>query len=321
MISVILATHNGSDTIARTLEALSLLQAPKGGWELLVVNNASTDDTEAQVLAWQDRLPLTYRIEPRLGKSHALNAGLKLARGDLIVMTDDDVLPDPDWLIQWDSTAGNFPQCSFFGGAVVPEFGAMRPPSVLPAGEYGILYGATHDAPEGPLAPSWKTGLYNAAGANIAIRRSVRDEGHRFDTELSVGSGGIMGEDTEFINRLARAGHRMGFSPKARLRHIIQPHQLTWSWIYRRFVRGGRCDFMLLDVRQDNAGRLQFRFPHHRIPSALGSLARLVPAALRRNEQQLFRQAHGLACDLGALQQAVWLCFSRKPRPSREAAS
>jgi hypothetical protein len=194
-------------------------------------------------------------------------------------------------------------------------------PIVIPADQYGILYGATHDSPEGPLAPSWMTGLFDVAGANIAIRKSVRDEGHRFDTGLAVGSGGVMGEDMEFINRLVRAGHKIGFSRKARLRHIIHPGQTAWPWIYRRFIRGGRCDFMLQDVRRDAAGRLQFRFPHHRVRSALGSLVRMVPAALCRNEQQLFRQAHGLACDLGALQQAMTLRFNQKAAPSGRAAS
>jgi len=320
MISVILATHNGADTIERTLAAMAEMEVPDGGWDLLLVNNASTDDTESCVRAWVDRLPLEYMTEPKLGKSNALNLGLAHAKGDLIVMTDDDVLPDRDWLVQWGRVAREFPQCTVFSGAIIPEFGSLRPPAIIPTDEYGILYGATHNSPEGPMAPSWMTGLFDAPGANIAIRKSVRDEGHRFDTSLSVGSLGVMGEDTEFVNRVAKAGHRIAFSPKICLRHIIHPHQITWPWIYRRFVRGARCTFMLLDVRRDAAtGDLQFLFPHHRMRSALGSLARIVPAALRRNRRELFRQFHGLACDLGALQQATVLRLTRKFRKTRGA--
>ncbi len=58
MISVLMATHNGADTIGRTLAAMSELEAPADGWKLVIVNNGSTDDTEAHILKWRERLPL-----------------------------------------------------------------------------------------------------------------------------------------------------------------------------------------------------------------------------------------------------------------------
>src|ERR1700742_2227327 len=121
MLSVILATHNGADTIDRTLAAMSAMDTPEGGWKLVIVNNASTDDTESRILKWQGRLPIDYIVEPRLGKSNALNTGFSHAEGDFIVMTDDDVLPDRHWLAEWRRVADAWPDISVFSGAVIPS--------------------------------------------------------------------------------------------------------------------------------------------------------------------------------------------------------
>jgi GT2 family glycosyltransferase len=316
MISVILATHNGADTIDRTLAAMRELDAPAGGWKLVVVNNASTDSTESRVLAWQACLPLEYLVEPRLGKSKAINTAFRHAEGDFIVMTDDDVLPDRNWLTEWRRVADAYPDYSIFGGAVIPEFGASPPPAYVPDHCYGTLYGATHRFAEGPLQPSPDTGLFDVAGANIAIRKSVYDNGHRFDEGLSVGTDGLMGEDTEFVRRLGTAGHKVGFAPGARVRHIIHKHQTSWGWIHRRFVRNGRAAFMLLHVRRDGAsGRPIFRFPHRRIGTAAGSFLRLLLASAGLNWNGAFKQSRALAFDLGTIRQALALSWRRGTEP------
>ena len=311
MISVILATHNGADTIERTLAAMAEMEAPEGGWELLLVNNASTDDTESRARAWAGRLPLECMTEPKLGKSNALNLGLARAKGDLIVMTDDDVLPDRDWLLQWRRAADVLPQCAVFGGAVVPEFGAVRPPSYIPVDYYGVLYGATQNFPEGPMAPS-PLGLFDVAGANIAIRRSVYENGHRFDTSFLVGSSGLMGEDTDFVKRLGVTGYGIGFAPRARLRHMVHAHQSSPSWIRHRFHRHGRAVFMLLHARWDTAAeKFKFKFPWTRFKAALGSCLRLLLATAKGDEKNAFRQSHGLMYDIAAIEQAISLSWKQ----------
>ena len=100
MITVLIATHNGAETLPAVLNSYCKLEPPNGGWELIIVDNGSTDSTKEIVHAFQSRLPLTYVFEPRLGKAVAQNNGLSRINGDLLVMTDDDALPRPDWLVQ-----------------------------------------------------------------------------------------------------------------------------------------------------------------------------------------------------------------------------
>ena len=183
MMSVLMATHNGADTIERTLTAMSRLNPPEGGWKLVVVNNASTDVTGALVRKWRGRLPLEYLVEPRLGKAKAINTALAHAEGDLIVMTDDDVLPDRNWLTVLRRVAEAFPQCAIFGGAIIPAFDEFPTPWPMPRPWLTVLFAQTPDYAEGEIAPR------DVSGANITIRKSVCDAGHRFDENRpAVGS-------------------------------------------------------------------------------------------------------------------------------------
>ena len=127
MMTVILPSHNGGDTIGRTLDAFCRLEQPEGGWRLVVVNNASTDNTSGIVNRYASRLPLLHIQETRLGKSNALNAGIEHVRGDFVVFTDDDVLPDANWLSEWRRVAHRYPEFGIFGGAIEPEFEVPPP--------------------------------------------------------------------------------------------------------------------------------------------------------------------------------------------------
>jgi glycosyltransferase involved in cell wall biosynthesis len=307
-ISVLMATHNGADTIDRTLAAMSDLDAPAGGWKLVIVNNGSTDDTESRVLKWRDRLPLEYVVESRLGKSRAMNTALEHAEGDLIVMTDDDVLPDRNWLTEWRRVADVLPQCSVFGGAIIPEFGETPPTWPMPKPWLTVLYAQTPDYEEGEIEP------FNVSGPNMAIRKSVCDGGERFDENFLVGKYGLMGEDSEFIRRAWAHGHKVGFAPNARVRHIVHKDQMSWRWIHHRFFRHGHTMFMLEEVREDKTSkRLEFIFPRWRIRRAATSLLKLMLAAPTLNKKRIFSLSRSMAYDLGALRQA-WL-LSRQERP------
>ena len=105
-VSVIVCTYNRSSVLADTLESFLHLRVPEGvGWELLVVDNNSKDQTREVVEGFAGRLPLRYLFEPRQGKTCALNLALKEAKGDLLLFTDDDVRLDPGWLASFVETA------------------------------------------------------------------------------------------------------------------------------------------------------------------------------------------------------------------------
>src|SRR5690348_6636976 len=122
--SVVIATFNRAADLRATLESLAGLQ-PRRDWEVIVVDNNSTDETKAVVAAAAETFPapLRYLFEREQGRSPALNAGIRLARGEIIATTDDDVRVEPDWLDRAAEGLENL-QCDYVGGRVLPIWGA-----------------------------------------------------------------------------------------------------------------------------------------------------------------------------------------------------
>jgi glycosyltransferase involved in cell wall biosynthesis len=118
MRTVPIATRSGSTTLPGTLEALARLDQPPRGWRLVGVGNGGAARGEARLRRHRERLPfLSYVFEPRRGQNAARNAGLDHVEGDLVVFTDDGVLPRADRLVRLRMAADEHPDFSIFGGS------------------------------------------------------------------------------------------------------------------------------------------------------------------------------------------------------------
>ncbi|MDB5371536.1 MAG: hypothetical protein JWP04_178 [Belnapia sp.] len=235
-LTVTFATRNRAQALPRVLEAFSRLAAPRDGWKLVVVDNGSTDATAEVLQGFAGRLPLAALSCPTPGKNRALNLALPELRGDLAVFTDDDVLPDADWLIRLREAADAHPEADLFGGTVLPDWPIPKPDWLSEqAVEFSVLY-AQQRRPSGPC------GYADIFGPNMAIRRSVFAAGTRFAEH--VGPDGTnplyaMGSETELLRRLEAAGHKGWFEASARVGHIIRPEQMEERWILDRAYRYG----------------------------------------------------------------------------------
>ncbi len=236
MISVLIASYNGEYTLPRTLQALAEVRAPLSGWELIAVDNGSTDNSAEILRSFAGRLPLHYILHPQRGKNRALNAALQHARGDLVVFTDDDVLADANWLVAFEQTAAVRPAYEIFGGCIVAHWEQAPPRWLLDKVPLGMTYAITDPSlPAGDIFPG------KVWGANMMVRRQVFDSGLRFNESVGPAAGQyVMGGETEFNLRAAARGHRCCFVPEARISHIIRPHQLEPEWVLNRAFRFGQ---------------------------------------------------------------------------------
>ena len=108
-ITVAVCTWNRARLLDRTLARLRELCIPDGiDWELLVVNNNSTDETEKVLDRHAGHLPLRRLVESKPGKANAANRAAAEARGELILWTDDDVLVDRGWLAAYAGAAARW---------------------------------------------------------------------------------------------------------------------------------------------------------------------------------------------------------------------
>src|SRR5688572_18184886 len=118
--SVVIATFNRAQDLRGTLQSLAGLDAD-GPWEVIVVDNNSPDDTRQVVESMAAGYPvdLRYVFEREQGRSPALNAGIRVSRGGIIVTTDDDVRVERDWLNQGSRALAHH-GCDYVGGRVLP---------------------------------------------------------------------------------------------------------------------------------------------------------------------------------------------------------
>jgi L-malate glycosyltransferase len=236
MLTVLMATHNGAGTLPRVLAAYRTLLAPPGGYLLVVVNNASTDTTAAVLRDQGAGLPLKVLHCPDRGKNRALNQGLAAVQGDLVVLTDDDTIPQPDWLVQLAHAAAAQPGHDLFGGHIVADWPGQCPAWIARLVNLGATYGITPAGQGSGPVPAERVW-----GANMAVRRHIFDSGHRFNESVGPAAGQyVMGSETEFSGRLEKAGHKAWFVAAAVVSHIIRPHQLQPAWIVQRAYRLGR---------------------------------------------------------------------------------
>ncbi len=240
MLTVLLATRNRAAVLRNTLESFCRLQSPASGWKLIVVDNGSTDNTAGVLESFAGRLPLLAVAERRLGKNVSLNTGLALVEGDLTILTDDDVFPRPDWLVQMQRAADAQPQYSIFGGTIVPHWGAP-PPGWVWWLELSPIYTVTDPGlEEGPISPLF------IFGPNMAIRSAIFQSGGRFDGTIGPrGANYAMGSETEFVLRLEQQGHKAWFVRGAVVGHLVGAEHLTTAWVMRRAVRFGRGQYRL----------------------------------------------------------------------------
>src|SRR5262249_38669668 len=163
-LTVIVPTYNRAKTLPDVLDAYCRLRPPPGGWRMTVVDNASTDATRAVIESYGGRLPLKYVFEAKRGVSPARNAGVATIDGYLAVWSDDDAIPEPDWLVRMRAVADAHPDYAIFAGMIRPRWPQPPPQWVLDHVPLDVAF-TLHDPAmaEGPVDP------HLVWGPNMAI--------------------------------------------------------------------------------------------------------------------------------------------------------
>ncbi len=244
-LTIAICTYNGATRLPEVLEALHNQRTTEAtAWEVLIVDNNSTDDTAAIVedyaQHWRQDVPLRYCFEPRQGTTYARQRAFQEARGTWVGILDDDNIPPPDWIAQaiafiQQSTIDR-PQLGAFGGNIRPLLEAEPPPefdrlaillAVYDRGDRAFPY--RRDAPNRivPAAPG------------SFIHRRAWFETVPFD-RLRLGGrdeygGTFVGacEDLEALFYLQNSSWEIWHAPALYVSHRLPAHRCTRSYLVK----------------------------------------------------------------------------------------
>jgi len=237
-LSIIISTWNNSARLARTLESISACVVPSYlRWELIVVNNNCTDDTGAVVAGFASKLPIRYEVEPQAGTSRGKNAALRVATGNLTVLTDDDVTPEQNWVASYWSAFQERPRGFFFGGPVDSEFETLDFDQELLANAPGSVRGLSWGS-----VPRLVIENPPFLGANWACPTEILRELGGFDPGLGLNASSprvSVGEESQMMLRLRARGWQAWYLPATRVKH---------------FVPRSKCNLAHLGERAEAAG-------------------------------------------------------------------
>lgn len=235
--SVAICTHNRAGLLESVISSVLDQQLGDGATlEVLVVDNASTDDTEAKTmhLAAKDER-VRYVLEPKLGLSHARNRALREARADLVAFIDDDAIAQPGWL---ESVIGAAEGSVGVAGRIELALQAPRPNWLRPGSDLEAMLSAL-DLGGMPTQLNPDQSPY---GANMAVDRGLALEIGGFDSRLGrSGSKLLSMEELDFVDRLRRHG-KISYHPRAVVRHLVPPERLRVMFFVRRSYWQGRSE-------------------------------------------------------------------------------
>lgn len=273
-LSIIVCTYNRAESLRDTLAALKALRAAPGReWEVVVVDNNSRDHTRQVVLETQKGWPrLRYEFEGAQGLSHARNHGIEAARGEVLLFTDDDVLPEPDWMET--ALAGLARHGAQAGGGYIAPIWETPPPPWLTPRFHGFLAVRTDRTDDYVI----DTPALAPYGANMAVHKAVFARIGGFDTGRGRnGKSLASGEDGELFERILAAGFKAVFLGGSRVHHKVEAFRCTKRYMRRWRFQTSRNLAISKGVPGDK--RL-FNIPLYMFPQLLRALARVVSGKL-----------------------------------------
>lgn len=245
LISLLVCTHNRASLLPQTIESLLSQRFDWGDYEIVVVDNASTDDTGNVVQNIQQHYPrVRYVHEPTLGVAVARNTGAREARADYVAYFDDDVIAHSDCLQHL--------MTPFFKANPIPA-AVMGQVDLLWEGERPAWFPERFETLLSRFdrgnEPRFMTPDEYLLTTNVAFERQtfLKTGGIRADLSR-VGRMFICGGDTEIFKRYMRLGYPVYYEPRARIRHLVPPSRQTRRWLLKRLFGDGTTQAVMVRI-------------------------------------------------------------------------
>ncbi len=232
MYSIIICTYNRSKYIYQTLEKIAQNEFSTSNYEIILVNNNSTDSTEEECFRFKNtysNIPFKYFVETNQGLSHARNRGMKEASGEWFIFLDDDAFVYKNYLSNLDKNLQQNADAIAFGGKITPHFESGTTPQWMSKWSYSWV-SAIDMSKDVTL---FKSKAY-PIGANMGFRSSCMDSYGLFNTELGRTKDNLLGgEEKDYFNRIKAANGLIYYFPDIEVQHMIPEKRTTKDFIQK----------------------------------------------------------------------------------------
>ena len=234
LISVIVCTYNRANLLAGCLRSLVGQTSDKGQFEVIVVDNNSTDETQEIARAFSNKF-INFRIirEIEQGLSNARNRGYREAAGRYVAYIDDDAMAFPDWISQIICFTARHPEIQIFGGPYY-AFSLVQLPEWFPP-EYGSSGLGTEERCI-EIGKEWLD------GTNMVFAKELLQTFGGFDSSLGMSGQKIAyGEETKLLLDLSSKNIPVFYLPALKVHHLIAENKMTLTWLIKSSYVSGKC--------------------------------------------------------------------------------
>ncbi len=241
-LSVIICTYNRDKYIYTTLEKIAHNSFPCGNYEIILVNNNSTDNTETCCQRFANDFPevdFHYYVETKQGLSHARNRGIQESTGDWLIFLDDDSFVDTTYLQHLQHQLQAHPDAMAFGGKITPAFEDEHTPEWLCSWTYSWVSAIDKGTHVVLFSKDYPI------GANMGFSRACINEAGYFNTELGRSKRNLMGgEEKDVFNRVKAISDKIYYFPDVHVQHIIPPQRTTLEFICKIGYGVGMSEYL-----------------------------------------------------------------------------
>jgi glycosyltransferase involved in cell wall biosynthesis len=230
-ISAVICSYNRARFIINAVESIFNQDFDKSLYEVIVVDNNSTDDTIALLAAWKTTHPgynFSYYTEHNQGVAYTRTRCAKEAKGEIIAYLDDDSTAQPGWLASIVSFFDEHPDTWSVGGKIIPKF-----LTGIPDWYSKYFFGLVGNFDQGPQVKRL-TGARYPCGANMAFREKVFEEIGYFNTDLGrKGAGLLANEEKDIYLRILAQHHNVYYLPHVAVLHCVEANKFDKAYVRR----------------------------------------------------------------------------------------
>lgn len=277
-VSIIIPSYNRAGMLGKTIESFIMQDYPRDRLEIIIADNNSTDDTKEVVSRWQGKsqVPLLYFLEQRQGVHFARNSAAKVAKGDILYFTDDDMIAESNTVSELVKVFSLDPKVGAATGRVLPLWECAPPDWILKLCYNGWL-SIFDKLGEGVHISQDDFGVYSC---HQAIRREALFKSGGFNPESTFTD--YIGDGETGLNlKLKELGYKFGYTGKSVIHHMIPPARMTQDYLNKRLANQGSAD-SYTDYRKHRYSKEQLS---QRIMEHVGKLMeRSTAAVVRRTD-------------------------------------